>query len=230
MMMFTSCHLLLSCRHQWLLEQHWPLMLKSRRGRLLHHGALAKHRVRVVAAFCVVLVHIELGRLGVLDLKCATSRVDVTAMQGLLRSLGGLQAVKLQHRLHSVLLEDHDSDQFPKRRGDCVEHVAGDRVGGVEDGEEQDMVGLLPLVGPLVQLDVHQLRRQQDGVGGRPHCCCLLLVVRVVVDPRPLRHRRHEVVRVIHVQGHLSACLDMCCGLLVICVPGGMQCGVSCLW
>ena len=106
-----------------------------------------------------------------------------------------------------------------------MEHVAGDRVGGVEDGEEQDMVGLLPLVGPLVQLDVHQLGRQQDGVGGRPHCCCLLLVVRVVVDPRPLRHRRHEVVRVIHVQGHLSACLDMCCGLLVICVPGGMQCG-----
>ena len=41
-----------------------------------------------------------------------------------------------------------------------MEHVACDRVGGVEDGEEQDMVGLLPLVGPLVQLDVHQLRRQ----------------------------------------------------------------------
>ena len=149
-------------------------------------------------------------------------------MQGLLRSLGGLQAVELQHRLHSVLLEDHDPDQFPKRRGDCVKHVAGDRVGGVEDGEEQDMVGLLPLVGPLVQLDVDQLGRQQDGVGGRPHCRLLLVVVRVVVDPRSLRHRRHEAVRVIHVQGHLSACLDMCCGLLVICVPGGMQCGVSC--
>ena len=77
---------------------------------MLHHGALAKHRVRVVAAFCVVLVHIELAWLRVFDLKCAAGRVDVTAMQGLLRSLGGLQAVKLQHRLHSVLLEDHDSD------------------------------------------------------------------------------------------------------------------------
>ena len=39
-----------------------------------------------------------------------------------------------------------------------------------------------------------------------------LLVVGVVVDPCPLCDGGDQAVRVIHVQGHLSACLDMCCG------------------
>merc|ERR550532_3960043 len=71
------------------------------------------------------------------------------------------------------------------------------------------MVWLLSLICPLVQLDVDQLGREEDGMGGCPGG---LLVVGVVVDPRPLGDGGDQAVGVIHVQGHLSACLDMCCG------------------
>ena len=128
-------------------------------------------------------------------------------MQGVFRTLGRLQAVELQHCLHPVLLEYHDPYQLSKGGRDRVKDVTGYWIGGVEDREEEDMVGLLSLVCPLVQLDVDQLRREEDGMGPGG-----LLVVGVVVDPRPLCDGGDQAVGVIHVQGHLSACLDMCCG------------------
>ena len=86
-------------------------MLKARWGRLLHEcAAFAQHRVCVVAALRVVLVHVQLARFCVLDLQRAAGRVDVAAVQGVLGTLRRLQAVELQHRLHPVLLEYHYSN------------------------------------------------------------------------------------------------------------------------
>ena len=106
-------------------------MLKSRRGRLLHHGALAKHRVRVVAAFRIVFVHIELGGLGVLYFERAAARVDVTAVEVVLGCFSCVDTVKLYHGLHPIFLEDDYTQNLADWRTDGVQHVARDRVGRI---------------------------------------------------------------------------------------------------
>ena len=173
-------------RQQGVLQQDWPLGGgEAGTGVRTHLGpGLAQVRVGEVEALRVVLVDVQFIWLCVLDLESAAAAVDVASVQALLRSPGRLQAVELQHGLHSVLLKDDDSQQFAEGRGDGVEDLAGDGIGGVEHCEEQHMVGLLSLCGFLGELELHQLRREQYRVASQP-----LHTVGVVVNPRPLGQR-----------------------------------------
>lgn len=88
----------------------------------------------------VVFVNIEFFWLGVVDLERAAAGVDVTSVEGLPSSGGGIDAVKLNHRLDSVLLEYHDALHWSVRLADGVQNVHCNRIDWIDDGEQQDMV------------------------------------------------------------------------------------------
>ena len=86
----------------------------------------------------------------------------------------GCVPVELNHGLNPILLEYHDSEDAADGWADGVENLASDGVGGVENGEEEDVVGLLWLVGPTVQLLLDVLLGQdascRGGGGGCGSC------------------------------------------------------------
>lgn len=88
----------------------------------------------------VVFVNIEFFWLGVVDLERAAAGIDVAPVEGLPSSGGGIDAVKLNHRLDSVLLEYHDALHWAVRLADGVQNVHCNRIDWIDDGEQQDMV------------------------------------------------------------------------------------------
>ena len=69
-----------------------------------------------------------------------------------------------------------------------MQDLAVDRVGGIEDGEQEHVVGLLALRCLLGELKLHQLRRQQDRVSESLDAVC------VVIHPRPLGQGTEGVI------------------------------------
>jgi len=83
------------------------------RGRItrLHHvvGTRWKSRVGEIPSSFVVVLDVEFGQFGVLNLQLATSVVDVLSVENLSRVLGGVTRTVLHQRLEDVILGEGDN-------------------------------------------------------------------------------------------------------------------------
>lgn len=107
-------------------------------------GAVAggQERICVVAALLVVVFHIQRVEFRVVDVKRATRRVDVLAVQGLLRGLSALGVFHLNERLEFLVLCERDYlENGPEAREDRVNGVERHRIEHVLDHGTQDRVG-----------------------------------------------------------------------------------------
>lgn len=100
-----------------------------------------QERIRVVATLLVVVFHIQRVEFRVVDVKRATRRVDVLAVQGLLGGLRTLGVFHLNERLEFLVLCERDYlENGSEAREDRVDRVERHRIEHVLNHGAQDRV------------------------------------------------------------------------------------------
>ena len=130
----------------------WRFAEQDRSVHLHGGGSAACKLVGVIPGHLVVLLDLEPVCLCVLHLEGAAAGVDVAAVEVALGGVGALHRLKLHHGVDDVAAsEDNDTVDLADVGGDLVDDGDVYRIVGVEDCEEQDLVG--PGVGiELVEL------------------------------------------------------------------------------
>jgi len=151
-----------------LLDAEWARWtLAGSRQKGLRSGRIGSARSKI-PSFRIVLHHIQRLLLCVFGFEGATSRVDVGAVELPHGGRGGGNILKLHHRLQNRLTENNNFPNFAVLLANRVHHIHRDRIHGLPDREQDDVVflGVAPLIGLIMsnrKFDFLALRKVEKG-------------------------------------------------------------------